>query len=444
MATLTDRVVEVATGTRGVSAEAAHAVGRAMLDFAACAVAGSVSPETAPVLAFARSQPAGEATVIGTSLRTDVITAALVNGAVGHALDYDDFTPFMFHPSVVLVPPLLALGQRDKVSGADAVAAYVAGFEVGARLARVLNPGHYELGWHSTSTIGTIAATVAAARIRGLRPAALRHALGVAASSAGGLRRNFGSTVKPLHAGLAAMHATLAVELAAAGIEADTDALAGFVDVFTGGAVSPRELADSLLDGPPELVTHGIAMKPYACCGALTTAIEAILLLVAEHSIEARDVARIGCVVRPLTRDIARHRVARTPAEGRFSIEYSLAVALLDGTVGIAQYDAARVADPLVQELSGRVEVGTEPLAGSATSPAVVSITTRAGTTVTARVDTPLGKAERAISTLDLVTKFRHSTANVFSAARQDAVTEFALSLSTVPNVGVLASELAA
>lgn len=445
--TLTDAVVDLAWSLRAdaVTAPVEAAVGRAMLDFAACALAGSADEEAAAVSAWAAGQGAGDATVIGTPRTASVTIAALANGAAGHALDYDDYSVHMFHPSVCLLPPVLALGQRHRRSGSDAVLAYLTGFEVGARLARVMNPGHYRLGWHGTSTIGTIAAAVAAARMRGLTPEQTRHAVGAAASSAGGLRSNFGSTVKPLHAGLAAMHGTLAAELAAAGIEADHDALdgsRGFVSVFSGGTLDAAEVTRTFLDGPLELVATGIATKPYACCGALTTGIEALLRIVAAHGLRPEDVERIDCTVRPTTRDIVPHTAATTPAEGRFSIEYALAVALLDGDAGVAQFTPERVADPAVQECSTRVHVALADLPGPSASPAVVEVRTRDGRSFAERIDVQIGRRERPMPTDALVAKFHACAAPLLGAQRRTEVLGLIAALPTLADVGTLAAGL--
>ena len=446
--TLTDAVVDLTSSLRldAVTAQVEETVGRAVLDFAACALAGSADHEAAAASSWAAAQGPGEATVIGTPRTASVTVAALANGTAGHALDYDDYTVHMFHPSVCLLPPVLALGERHGISGAEAVLAYLTGFEVGARLARVMNPDHYRLGWHGTSTIGTVAAAAAAAKARGLTPEQTRHAIGAAASAAGGLRKNFGSTVKPLHAGLAAMHGTLAADLAAAGIEADPDALdgaRGFVSVFSGGALTAAQVARSYLDGPLELVATGIAVKPYACCGALVTGIEALLRIVAAHALRPADVDRVVCTIRPATRDIVPHALAATPAEGKFSVEYALAVALLDRDAGVAQFSAERVADPAVQEWSRRVSVVLADLPGPTASPAVVEVRTRDGRALVERIDVQIGRGERTLPTEALVAKFHACAAPLLPQERRHAVLGRIAELPKLDDIGSLVTGLA-
>jgi 2-methylcitrate dehydratase PrpD len=155
-------------------------------------------------------------------------TAALLYGQAGHALDYDDLSWGMDgHPSVVLVPPILALAAETDATGADATLAYALGFETACRIAEPVSPDHYEAGWHATATFGTFGATAAAASLLDLDAAATRRALAVAGSMPAGTKRNFGSMTKPLHAGLAAQSGVRAATLAAEGFTAGDDVVAG-------------------------------------------------------------------------------------------------------------------------------------------------------------------------------------------------------------------------
>ena len=224
--------------------EAAVARAKAnMLDAVGCILAGAQTGDATPVRAMvAADGGAAQALLFGTRLRLPPAAAALANGAAGHALDYDDSSPPMIgHPSVPLVSAIFALAEREGASGARAIAAYVAGLEASARLGRHMNPSHYAAGWHATATLGTLAATVGAAHLLGLDAERVRMAVGIGASTAAGIRKNFGSAVKPLHAGLAARNGVVAAQLAAHGLVADADALdgeRGFVHVF-GGAARP-------------------------------------------------------------------------------------------------------------------------------------------------------------------------------------------------------------
>jgi len=171
----------------------------------------------------------GDATVLATRTRTQPAQAAFLNGTAGHALDFDDVADeIKGHPSVVLVPALLAVAEANGSSGRELLEAYVVGFEVGCAIARGLPvERHYRQGWHATATIGVIAAACAAGRLLRLDEVRMRHALGIASSMASGSRQNFGTMTKPLHAGMAARDAVIAAQLAATGFTADPEQLEG-------------------------------------------------------------------------------------------------------------------------------------------------------------------------------------------------------------------------
>src|SRR5437773_8015741 len=165
------------------------------------------------------SESQGNCRVLGTAERASASDAALANGVAGHAHDYDDMCfVSMAHPSCALVPSILAAGELTSASGSAVLDAYIVGFEVECRLGLIMNPRHYhERGWHCTSSIGTLGAAAAAARLLRLDATSTVHALGIAASTACGLKENIGSMVKPLHAGMAARNGLMAARLAKAG-----------------------------------------------------------------------------------------------------------------------------------------------------------------------------------------------------------------------------------
>ncbi|HTY68682.1 MAG TPA: MmgE/PrpD family protein, partial [Alphaproteobacteria bacterium] len=180
----------------------------AITDAIACGLAGSASEIAGPMLRAlgigSRNEPGG-ALLLGSEHTAAAADAALYNGTLIHALNYDDVThPAYSHPSAVLVPALFALAGEAGATGQDIVSAYVVGIEVFGKLGRALNTAHYRAGWHATSTFGSIAAAVAAARLLRLTPAQLSCAIGIGASASSGLRANFGTMTKPLHAGYAA------------------------------------------------------------------------------------------------------------------------------------------------------------------------------------------------------------------------------------------------
>src|SRR5712691_838039 len=262
----------------------------------ACMLAGTSEPVAAIVRQVARAEGGTPlCRVFGTSLRTSPTWAALANGAAGHAHDFDD-TNFALtgHPSVPLLAASLAAGEAEMADGATVALAYVIGFEIDGALGRALNPGHYTRGWHATASIGTLGCAAAAARILGLEMGPTGHALGIAASLASGLKENFGSMTKPYHAGHAARNGVLAARLAREGMTASASALEGrqgYAAAFSGAAL-PLGVFEKL-GQRWEIVSSGIAVKPYPSCALTHAAIDALLDLRARHRLEPDAIAGV-------------------------------------------------------------------------------------------------------------------------------------------------------
>ncbi|MCW2976597.1 MAG: uncharacterized protein JWM06_1878 [Actinomycetia bacterium] len=435
----------VAIEPRHLPADIVDLITKAFVDSLGCGLAGTAQPEGQIARAWVESLGgAADSTLIGAGgNRVPAAMAALANGVTMHALDYDDFSlKRMLHPSVVFVPAVLALGEREGASGMDVVVAYAAGYEAAARIAKQLNPDHYARGWHSTSTIGGLGAAAAAARLLGLDAERVAVAVAIAASSAGGLRNNFGTMVKPLHAGNAAFHGVAAAELAARGFSASKAIFDGdrsYQEVYRNEETPELSARDFTLD-KLELVESGITFKRYTCCGAIHAALDAILELTAEHGLTPDAVASVRCAVHPRAPEILIHHVAATPEQGRFCVEYSLAVALTDGHAGVPQYTEERLADPAVQELSRRVEVYVDDAlafnegAATAISNSVVTVETTDGRTLEHRVP-----PHRPMSWEELERKFRSSAAIVLAKDGAEAALATARALPELEDAGTLA-----
>lgn len=422
-----------------------------MLDAVGCILAGAESAEARPLRAMlAEEGGAPAALLFGTGLRLPPLAAALANGAAGHALDYDDSSPPMIgHPSVPMVAAIFALGESRGADGAAAIAAYVAGLEAAARLGRHMNPAHYAAGWHATATLGTLAATVAAAKLLRLDAAAMRDAIGIAASAASGIRGNFGSGVKPLHAGMAARNGVFAAGLAARGFRAAPDALEGergFVRVF-GGPAPPDLAALRFDDGAPlEILASGVGIKRYPCCGCTHSALDALLALRARHAPDPARVAAIHCTMNALVPDILVHHRPATPAEAKFSMEYCLAVALLDGACGIAQFAPERVARADVQALLRRVTTGVDPAIPyrNGVYPGTVTVTLEDGRVLADSAAEAKGHPDLPLSAAELRAKFLDCAAAVLPPARAEAAFAALAALETAPSLGGIAALLEA
>ena len=430
----------LALGAEHLPGETVDLITKAFVDSLGCGLAGTVQPEGTITRGWVESLGgAADATVIGGGTRVPAALAALANGATMHALDYDDFAlKRMLHPSVVLIPGVLALGERDGATGMDVVLAFAAGYETAARVSSRLNPAHYARGWHSTSTIGGLGSAAASARMLGLDANGVARTVAIAASSAAGMRNNFGTAVKPLHAGNAAFHGVVAAELAARGFTASTSILDGdrsYGEVYRNDDSSVITADVFALDSL-QLVEAGITFKRYTCCGAIHAALDAVLELASEHGLTPDKIARVRCAVHPRAPEILIHHVATTPEQGRFCVEYSLAVALTDGHAGVPQYTEERIADPALQDLSSRVEVYIDEALGegegaeTALSNSHVTIETTDGVTLEHRVP-----PHRPMSWEELERKFRSNAAIALDADGVDTAWDLARRLPELDDV---------
>lgn len=324
------------------NAAAVHAAREGVLDFLASAFPGPADPAWHR-LRGVLPQAGGPARVIGQATTADAASAALLNGYAGHALDFDDVhSSVRGHPGTVLLPALFALADTlPDATALDLIDAYIVGVEAMARLGLALGSKHYETGFHNTATLGPLGAAAACARLLKLGAAATENALGLAATQAGGLRLQFGSEAKPLHAGLAARSGLFAAQLAQAGLQGSPGVLEapiGFLEAYGFGAAdAQRALAG--WGSPWQIVTPGLYFKPYACCTATHYAADAALALRAEHQLRAEDIAAVRVVFPPAGDTPLTVTDPATGLEGRFSVEYVLAAALVDGALGLSLFD---------------------------------------------------------------------------------------------------------
>ncbi len=419
----------------------------AIVDVVGCMLAGSREALAAPLLQTLPTSPHHQGTapalLVGTRLHASEGDAALFNGATAHALDYDDTNhPAYAHPSAVIVPALLALAPRCQASGAQLVDAYVRGFEVFGKLGRAMNTQHYKRGWHATGTFGALAAVVACGRLLRLAPAQMRMALGIAASSASGLRANFGSMVKPLHAGLAARAGLQAARLAQAGMDAGPgvmDHAYGYLQVFNAGIGHDPAPLLALGEDLEILTEHGLALKPYPACGATHPGIEAALSLHQELAGDAIDSVRAGVCEMAFAPLI--HVMPESPLEGKFSLHFCLAAALVDGHLGLETFTAAKVADPRIRGLIPRITMEVdEDIRQDPEFATRVTVTTTSGRKLERFVPLAMGKPARWFSVDRMQMKFRDCAATVLGAARSDRAFD---SLRAMDNDTAIASTLA-
>jgi 2-methylcitrate dehydratase PrpD len=290
--------------------------------------------------------------------------------------------------------------------------AYVVGFEVECRLGAIMNPRHYhERGWHCTSSIGTIGAAAAAARVFGLDAAATAHALGIAASSACGLKENIGTMVKPLHAGLAARNGVMAAQLAREGFTASEQAIDGpqgylaAMDSQQPASALGEALAD--LDSRWEILDTGITVKLYPSCAATHPPLDVLLDLARRYGFTAADVDAIDVEVDSMTPRLLIHAQPSSALEAKFSMPFCAAAAVVFGHPTMETFDVSWVRDPRVQALMARVTMHANPAfdAAAPLSQARVTVRLRDGRTVADRADGARGYPGR-LTDDELAAKF--------------------------------------
>ncbi|WP_232090868.1 MmgE/PrpD family protein [Sphingomonas sp. HMP9] len=306
----------------------------------------------------------GDAMILGTSLRTRVLDAVLINGTAAHAVDYDDMARSMGgHPSVPVVPVVVALGEQLGSTGAQVLEAFIIGYEAECRIGRVVHPHHYEKGWHPTSTLGVFGAAAAAARLLKLDVEKTAIAIAIAASSASGIKANFGTMVKPLHVGQAAHDGLMAALLASEGFTANPGALEhkqGFLQAYDGlDQVHPERMLaerDTLEVEQPET-----GLKQFPCCGSTHPAILAMIALAEAEAIDPAQVTALHIRMHRMRLPHTDNPDPQSPLGAKFSLQYVTARALIDRHVGLADFEGDAYRQPAIRRLLAVTSIDAFP-----------------------------------------------------------------------------------
>src|SRR6266446_132962 len=348
-----------ALGYDDLPATARELARQCVLDYLGVALAGAADPLVRILLdELTEAAGAPQAGIIGHNTRLPALSAALVNGAAAHALDYDDVNMAMpGHPSVAILPALLALAELKGSSGREVITAFVAGYETACRIGAALQPGHYNLGFHATSTVGCFGAAAACARLLGLDAAATATALGIAGTQAAGLKSQFGTMCKPFHAGKAAQNGLLAARLAQRGFSSRTD-IVECVQGFT--LTHGPDFAPEAALAAPEAGFHLLAnlFKYHAACYLTHAPIECARRLREEYRLVPDAVVGIT-----LRLDASCERVCniRAPVDGlqsKFSLRQTVAMTLAGiDTASLGAYSAENARDPDLVRLREKVEI---------------------------------------------------------------------------------------
>lgn len=366
---LTESLAQFAARTKkeGIPPGVLKAAKRHFIDTLGVALGASKSAIAGILSKVVARREGGESSLWDGSGRAGAAEAAWVNGTLAHALDFDDggvaLTPM--HPSSPVLPAVFALAEARALSGMDALCAYVVGVEVECKLANLASLRHYERGWHATSVLGALGSTAASSSLLNLAPERICHALGMAASMAGGLRANFGSMTKPLHAGEAARNGLLAALLAEKGFTANPailEAENGFAHVFDLGESMARAEISDRLGKPFHLLSPGIAIKRFPSCTATHLCLEALFELRKLHRFLPDQIEKVECGLHELDFGVlVRPAKIETPEEARFSLEYVMAAAILDGELSLRHFTEASIQRENIQALMRRIGVYVPP-----------------------------------------------------------------------------------
>ena len=303
--------------------------------------------------------------IIGGSQQCDPLNAALLNGTAAHALDFDDMNQNMMgHPSVALVPSLFALGEQTNASGCEILRAYLVGFETACKLGRAVTYAHHDKGWHGTATIGIFGAVAACCTLLKYDTTITAQALSIATSLASGIRANFGTMTKPLHAGHAGRNAIFAALAAKEGFTANALAFEvnqGFFDVFLGTNIARPERALEKWYDPPEILDPGVCLKLYPSGAHTHPFIEMVRSLVAEHSLSIEMIERIDVLSEQSRHDHINRPDPHSGLEAKWSIHYLLARTLTDGWPKLSHFSDSATKAPNVRALMARVHAKAHP-----------------------------------------------------------------------------------
>lgn len=406
---VTRRLADYASGLtlKDVPADVQAIAKQCLLDWLGVTLAGAQEPLTRKLLDYARAEGCGDhATLIGLDGRGSVSQAALINGAAGHALDYDDvLRQLRGHPTAPVAPVALALAERDLKSGEDLLLAFIAGVEVEARIGALIGDAHYAKGWHQTATVGTFGAAAAGARIMGLDGADTATALGIAGTQAAGLKAMFGTMCKPLHAGKAAANGLLAAELAKRQFTSRSDVLEcdqGFAATQADG-IDPAAALDGL---GTEFCIPKLLFKYHAACYGTHAGIESARAIAGNTAFDLDKVERVEVNVPERTMNMCNILEPTTGLEVKFSHRFTTALALAGEETGSLEvYDESFAGRPDLVALRDKISIhGREDYTPNQTD---VTVHQSDGTAIMESRDMAVPNADLGDQWRKLETKFR-------------------------------------
>ncbi len=457
---LTRSVAEfiVQTNLAGLPADLLALGKKSMLDGFGLALAGSVSSLAPLVHRYLGDLglAGGKASVIGSKLKVAPRFAAFANGISIHADDYDDtqlsvakdrIYGLLTHPTVPVLPAAFAQCEAMGASGKDLLLAYQIGVEVECKIAEAISPRHYGDGFHTTGTIGAFGSAAACAKLRGLDVTQTARALGVAATEGGGFRNNFGSMTKPFHAGRAAESGPIAADLAALGWTASESILEAPLGFFqaAGGGFDPGAIAGRL-GKPWTLEQPGVSIKPHPSGSLSHPAMGEMMRLIRQYDLKPAQVDSVDVGGNHgMTTSLFHHRPT-TGLQGKFSMEFCLAILLLERKAGLAEFTDATVQRPDVQEMIRRIHFSVSPeaeQAGLDKMTSILQVRLKDGKVLSGRAQFAKGSPSNPMSYDEVADKFRGCADFArWPAAKADSVISIVKALETEPDMTRLTAAL--
>ena len=416
----------------------------ALMDQIGVALAGVGEDPGVKVQAMVDRCTANEATVLGTPRKTTTWLAALVNGTLGHTLDFDDCSS-VGHPSVVLVPAMLATGETQNRSGRELLEAYIAGYQVGEALARIVPRRADQFhGLHSTAMFGPLMSATVSGKLLGLTAMQQRHAWGIASSQAGGITGNFGTHTKPLHGGTASQAGVMAAELAASGFESNPDAIEaplGYIySVVAAGKMEGVEIGNASAALGQWHIADTWRLKKYPCGYIAQGAIDAALEFRNQTGMRLEDLTSVEIRVPHLQ---PYFRVRPTGEfSGKFGYEYPVASAILDGNVLKSTFSDEEFKRPELQRHLGKFKTVEDPASAKQGVLGALVIEAK-GKTIVQPIDLPLGDAKRPAPHTLVIDKYIRNAAEVIGADLAKQTSQMLLEIERLPSIRPLLDILA-
>ncbi|MDB5874482.1 MAG: hypothetical protein JWQ07_3924 [Ramlibacter sp.] len=399
---------------------------------------------------------AGPATVIGSNLKIAPRFAAFANGLGIHADDYDDTQlavaadrvyGLLTHPTAPALPAALAMAELTKANGASAMLAYHLGVEVECKIAEAINPRHYQTGFHATATCGTFAAAAASAKLMGLDVETTCRALSIAGSQSAGLRENFGTMTKPFHAGRSSESGVAAAQFAAYGWTATDKILEAPRGFFSaaGGGYDPLAIAGKL-GAPWTMADPGVSIKPHPSGSLTHPGMTEMLRLIRANDIRARDVVRVRVGTNHNMPNALIHHRPTNELQAKFSMEFCMAILLIEGRAGLGEFTDEVVNRPDVKAMIEKIDFVVDKdaeAAGYHKMTTLIDIELTGGRKVSGRADFGKGSPVDPMSYEEVANKFRENAAYAkFPGAQAESVVAMVRDLETLPSIGKLMAAL--